>query len=296
MKKINLELDDVIEDMKKVFSEQGTLTRRVYDKYGRWSSSKICSIDSFNNLKEMAIGKEEIHRNTIPKEELVEDIFRVAKENEKMTKDVYLSKGKFSRKPIERYFGSWNNMLTELGLKTNCLINIPEDDLINDLLRLITEFDTISANVVRLHGKHSIEVYQRRFGSFNKALEKAGIEPSMRGVSSPTANAMIRMCESILEETAITEKTFSWLKNDLTNKPLYIDAYFESYNIAFEYDGPQHFQPVELYGGEEGFAHRRYLDNLKNELLSIHGVKLFRLGSYEPHTREYVIKKLSSIL
>lgn len=296
MRKINLELYDVIEDMKKVFSEQGTLTKRVYDKYGRWSSSKICSVDSFNNLKEMAIGKEEISRNTIPKEELVEDIFRVASENEKMTKDVYLSKGKFSRKPIERYFGSWNKMLTELGLKTNCLINIPEDDLLNDLLRLMAEFDTISATVVKLHGKYSVEVYQRRFGSFNKALSKAGIEPSLRGASSPTANAMIRMCESILEETAIPEKTFSWLRNDLTNKPLYIDAYFEKYNIAFEYDGPQHFGPVKQYGGEEGFIRRTYLDNLKNELLSTHGVKLFRLGSNEPHTREYVIKKLSNIL
>ena len=47
-----------------------------------------------------------------------------------MTKDIYLSQGKYSRKPIDRHFGSWNKMLIALGLNTNCLINIPENELL----------------------------------------------------------------------------------------------------------------------------------------------------------------------
>lgn len=31
------------------------------------------------------------------------------------------------------------------------------------------------------------------------------------------------------------------------------DIYLPSYNIAIEYQGIQHFKPVDLFGGEEGF-------------------------------------------
>ena len=296
MKKINLTRREIIEDMRKVFEEHGTLTTKVYASYGTWSTSKITKTASFNELKAEAIGEEEIQRNNVPKDELVADVMKIAFENPKMTKDMYLSEGRYSRKPIERHFGSWNKMLVELGLNTNCLINIPEEDLLNELHQLLTDFGTISATILKIHGKFSVEVYQRRFGSFNKALEKAGIKPNVRGSSSPTANAMIRMCESILDEKAIPEKQFDWLRNQETNSPLYLDAYFEEYNLAFEYDGPQHFAPVALYGGEEGFQKRVFLDNLKNELLQSHGIKLLRLGSNEPHTREYVLKRLSNIL
>lgn len=296
MKKIHLTRQEIIEDMRRIFEEHGVFTRKMYDLHGTWSSSKIEKTAPFNQLKAEAIGEEYIQKNNVPKEDLVADVMKIAFENPKMTKDIYLSQGKYSRKPIDRHFGSWNKMLIALGLNTNCLINIPENELLNELRRLLAEFDTISATVLKIHGKFSVEVYQRRFGSFNKALEKAGIDANMRGGSSPTANAMIRMCESILDAKAVQEKTFDWLKNESTKKPLYLDAYFEEYNLAFEYDGPQHFAPVAAYGGEKGFQQRIFLDNLKNELLKSHGIKLFRLGSNEPHTREYVLKKLSTIL
>ena len=296
MKKIHLTRQEIIEDMRRIFEEHGVFTRKMYDLHGTWSSSKIEKTAPFNQLKAEAIGEEYIQKNNVPKEDLVADVMKIAFENPKMTKDIYLSQGKYNRKPIDRHFGSWNKMLVELGLNTNCLINIPEEDLLNELHQLLTDFGTISATILKIHGKFSVEVYQRRFGSFNKALEKAGIEPNVRGSSSPTANAMIRMCESILDEKAIPEKQFDWLRNQETNSPLYLDAYFEEYNLAFEYDGPQHFAPVALYGGEEGFQKRVFLDNLKNELLQSHGIKLLRLGSNEPHTREYVLKRLSNIL
>lgn len=296
MKKINLTRQEIIEDMRNVFEKQGKLSSKIYALHGTWSLSKIAKTASFNELKAEAIGQEQIQKNNVPKEELVADVMKVAFENPKMTKDIYLLEGKYSRKPIERHFGTWNGMLTELGLTTNCLINIPEEDLLNELRRLITDFDTISATILKIHGKFSVEVYQRRFGSFNKALEKAGILPNMRGCSSPTANAMIRMCESILDEKAVQEKQFDWLMNTETKKPLYLDAYFEKYNLAFEYDGPQHFISVPAYGGNEGLQKRIFLDNLKNNLLKSHGIKLLRLGYNEPHTREYVLKKLSSVL
>ena len=49
-----------------------------------------------------------------------------------------------------------------------------------------------------------------------------------------------------------------------------------------EYDGLQHFQPVSHFGGEEGFARRQYLDNLKNKYALSHNIPLTRI----PYTEQ----------
>lgn len=297
MKYIDLDRDEIIDDLIRVYEENNKLTNRVYEKYGKYSVGKITTYDTFNNLKEEAIGPGKIHLNKISKEKITKDILRVNDMVDNMTRYDYLKLGQYSRKPIDRHFGSWNKMLKELNLSINCLIGIPSEDLLEDLRILYDKFGTLSATIVKHHGKFSVEVYQRRFGSYKKAVELSGLDPNVvRGSDSPTALAMIKITSEVLGEKPLKEYTFEWLKNPKTNRNLYIDAYFPNNNIAFEYDGPQHFEPIDRYGGKKSLKQTQYLDNIKNNLLKKNNIKLIRFPYYKPHTRESIIKEISNTL
>lgn len=59
--------------------------------------------------------------------------------------------------------------------------------------------------------------------------------------------------------------------------PLPFDFLVAGTNILIEFDGPQHFQPVELWGGEETFARQQLNDCTKNEWADANGFKLIRI-------------------
>lgn len=50
--------------------------------------------------------------------------------------------------------------------------------------------------------------------------------------------------------------------------------FIPSLNIAIEYQGIQHFQPVDFFGGEEGYQHRLALDEKKLIKSKNNGVKV----------------------
>lgn len=53
-----------------------------------------------------------------------------------------------------------------------------------------------------------------------------------------------------------------------------VDIYVPSINVAFEYQGEQHYRPVACFGGEEGFQIIQARDARKREILAQHGVVL----------------------
>ena len=48
--------------------------------------------------------------------------------------------------------------------------------------------------------------------------------------------------------------------------PQHLDIYIEELNLAFEYQGIQHYQPISVFGGQKEFAHRLQLDERKRKL------------------------------
>ena len=53
-----------------------------------------------------------------------------------------------------------------------------------------------------------------------------------------------------------------------------IDVYVPDLRLAIEYQGQQHFEPVDLFGGEEGFRATLARDARKRALLTANGVRL----------------------
>jgi len=71
-----------------------------------------------------------------------------------------------------------------------------------------------------------------------------------------------------------TQKTFSDLK---FIRLLKFDFYLIDHNILIEYDGEQHFRPVDYFGGEEAFNNLQLKDKIKNEYCKVNNIPLLRI-------------------
>lgn len=75
----------------------------------------------------------------------------------------------------------------------------------------------------------------------------------------------------------VPQKTF----NDCRYyRKLPFDFYLENYNVVIEYDGEQHFRPVDFFGGEEEFNIRKKRDEIKTNYCIKHNIHLIRIPYY----------------
>jgi very-short-patch-repair endonuclease len=74
------------------------------------------------------------------------------------------------------------------------------------------------------------------------------------------------------------QKRFSDCK-DINSLPF--DFYLPDYNIAIEYDGKQHFEPIEYFGGIKSFERTVKHDNIKNEYCKNNGISLLRIPYFK---------------
>lgn len=79
----------------------------------------------------------------------------------------------------------------------------------------------------------------------------------------------------------VGNKTIPWIKQ------LRFDIYFPDYNIAVEYDGQQHYIPIEKFGGELKFEQTQKLDLYKNQLCKENNCHLFRV-KYNYTNNDYI--------
>lgn len=68
--------------------------------------------------------------------------------------------------------------------------------------------------------------------------------------------------------------------------PLEFDFYIHKYNIIIEYDGIQHFKPIEFFGGEKAFQDRILKDKIKNEYCLNNNIHLIRISYKDNITEE----------
>ncbi len=80
----------------------------------------------------------------------------------------------------------------------------------------------------------------------------------------------------------------SWLEG------LELDIFVPAYNIAFEYQGIQHFQAVKHWGGEQQLKKQRDNDARKKRICLERNIHLICINYYDPLTTEYVVKCINS--
>lgn len=73
--------------------------------------------------------------------------------------------------------------------------------------------------------------------------------------------------------------------------PLPFDFYLPQENICIEYDGLQHFEPIDWFGGEESLKITQYHDNIKTNYCKENKITLIRIAY-----NQSVIEELNKIL
>ncbi len=77
---------------------------------------------------------------------------------------------------------------------------------------------------------------------------------------------------------------------------LEIDIYISGLELGFEYQGIQHYEPVEHWGGLEQLEKQQRNDRRKKELCEEHGVDLVIVDYNEELSTDYLKRKILSIL
>jgi len=72
----------------------------------------------------------------------------------------------------------------------------------------------------------------------------------------------------------IRQKTFDGCEN---KQKLHFDFYLPEYNMCIEYDGIQHYKPVDYFGGQEKFLETKKNDEIKNLYCLENNIKLIRI-------------------
>ena len=153
----------------------------------------------------------------IPKEELVDDIKKVFISTGSTKQENYIANGKYSRAVVKRHFGSWNNMLKELGYELNMYKpgQYNEQDIIDNYNEIKDNIGRpLSAAEFRKYGKYSQPIIDRVFGSFSNMKRKLGEIVDARFVSTEEIKQdMIRLAEkygTLSQEIIVEESIISY--------------------------------------------------------------------------------------
>ena len=73
------------------------------------------------------------------------------------------------------------------------------------------------------------------------------------------------------------QKTFEDCKD---KRVLPFDFYLPNYNILIEYNGKQHYEPVDYFGGQKAFEAQVLRDNIKREYCQKNNILLFEIPYY----------------
>lgn len=84
-----------------------------------------------------------------------------------------------------------------------------------------------------------------------------------------------------LEKNNIEFKQEYRFDNCKHKRSLPFDFYIQEYNLCIEFDGKQHFEESNFFGGEESFKLTQKRDKIKNKYCKYNGINLLRIPYYE---------------
>lgn len=154
-----------------------------------------------------------LRKRNNPKEDLITDIQRVANEvgRNTITSAVYAEKGKYGVNTMLRRFGSWNNALKAAGLALNNRLNVPNEELFENLANIWQALgrQPVGKDISKtLMSDFSLGTYEKRFGSWNNALVSF-----IRYVENPDSNIEMKEDKLKVSKTgqgARTPRKINW--------------------------------------------------------------------------------------
>lgn len=115
---------------------------------------------------------------------LLEELRRVARSLGKrsVTKSEFATHGRAHPCTLQKRFGGWNKALEKAGLEITKRNNIPDDTLLEELRRVARSLgkQSVTRSDFDKYGRVHHATVRKRFGGWNKALEKAGLRVTKR--------------------------------------------------------------------------------------------------------------------
>lgn len=171
--------EELLEGIRELADELGRVpTRKDMAENGDASGSIYSKrFDSWNEALRLA-GFEPNHRVNVSMNEVLDEVHRLKDELGRVPTSKDMDReGEFSSRIYRSRFGTWNKALREVGYEPLKRRNIPRDELINELIRVGEEIQSIpSASDMTDRGKFGENTYLREFGSWVNALEAAGFD------------------------------------------------------------------------------------------------------------------------
>ena len=129
-------------------------------------------------------------------------------------------------------------------------------------------------NVFYRNAKNDVEIICKKHGSF---LQQPTKHLSSQGCPVCKLSKGELKIFKILSENNINFKTHHRF-NDLN---LIFDFFLPDENIAIEYDGIQHFEPINHFGGFKSFENQKIRDKEKDEYCIKNNIHLLRIPYYK---------------
>jgi very-short-patch-repair endonuclease/Zn finger protein HypA/HybF involved in hydrogenase expression len=108
--------------------------------------------------------------------------------------------------------------------------------------------------------------------------------------SNSTGESMVAV---YLDEIKIQyEQEIPLFKNPETGCYLRADFFIEKLNLVIEFDGLQHFEPIEYFGGEEHHLQCVSRDKIKNNYCKKQGINIIRIPYYKKNEIRPILNKV----
>ncbi len=144
-------------------------------------------------------------------------------------------------------------------------------------------------NVEYINSQTKVQIYCNLHGHFLQTPNN-----HLRGQECPHCAQNISKGELTIK-SILTDNNISFIQeyrfDDCKyNKTLPFDFYIPQLNTCIEFDGKQHFKPIQYFGGEEAFIKQQIKDNIKDEYCRTNNIRLLRIPYTEFNNIKQIIK------
>jgi len=170
--------EDILAEIDRLADGDSPPTREEFEDSGKYASGTVVNrFGSWNDGLRKA-GYEPNRERSIPDEDLLTEINRLADGDSPPTAPEFNRKGKYGTSTVLRRFGSWNAGVKKAGYETNVERNVSKENLLAEISRLADGDSPPTVREFNKKSEHDATTVQRRLGGWNAGLRKAGYEPS----------------------------------------------------------------------------------------------------------------------
>lgn len=152
--------------------------------------------------------------------------------------------------------------------------------------------------VIEEFKKEKSKVWKRADEILENAREDKFVEIERFSYSRPinkwkSEELLFRLVKSVFKSEKVIYQHRPYFLKSSKGGQLSYDIYIPSQKIAIEYQGKQHFEPIDFFGGQENYLRTIQRDKEKFTISQEHGIRLIYYNYWEEISRELLLKKIS---